>query len=111
MRAAFARDVPAFLDSLSLVLNREFSDPEGFYFYARFLAWLGVTDRALEVIDAIVQRGFACPQPFRTDPWLASIRSEPAFALAIEVMDRRSKQAAQIYDRLGGPAILGVPAG
>ena len=62
---------------------RHFTDPEPIYYMARHLVQLGEPDRALEVLNDVVNRGFLLSRALTNDPWLAPLRPLPAYDLLL----------------------------
>jgi TolB-like protein len=87
-----------------------FPDGEDVYWTARFYTRLGRPDLGLAGFQAAIDQGYFCVSQFEREPWLDPIRQEPAFADALEQARQRKAQAAAIFKRAGGAALLGVPS-
>jgi tetratricopeptide (TPR) repeat protein len=85
-----------------------FEDPEGIYFIVRHFARLDELDEALDQLEQVVRAGFTVPTAFRADPWLAPLAGSPRFAAILEEADAAHRHAAEMFERAGGPRILGV---
>jgi tetratricopeptide (TPR) repeat protein len=85
---------------------RHFPDPEPVYYMARQLAWLDRPERALEVLDEVLDRGFYLSHALNTDPWLVPLRSLPAYGPLVERTRRLEAEAARAFVQLNGPELL-----
>jgi serine/threonine protein kinase/tetratricopeptide (TPR) repeat protein len=85
-----------------------FSDPEGLYCLNRKLAYLGDSERALNMLEAIVERGYFCVGILTRDPWLGSLRAHPRFSATLRRAEERRRQAAAVFQEIGGNRLLGV---
>jgi serine/threonine protein kinase/tetratricopeptide (TPR) repeat protein len=98
-----AEAVTAFAD-----LAARHSDPEALFMYGACQAHVGDHGPALATLVASVDGGFAAPQALRAHPWLAALRTDPAFASVVERADAAHLQALEAFHEGGGPARLGV---
>jgi TolB-like protein len=81
--------------------------PEELFQLSRHLAHLSAHDRAIAVLGRSVDEGFFCYPALVRDPWLHSLRSEPAFqAILRRALDRHA-QAVCAFVSAGGERILG----
>jgi hypothetical protein len=87
-------------------LEEQRFDPEGLYFGARLLVRIGECDRAVSVLDRIVERGFFAWPAFVRDPWLDPIRRQPAFAAVLRNAQQRSRGAEDEFRRLDDHGLL-----
>jgi eukaryotic-like serine/threonine-protein kinase len=83
-------------------------DPEGLYYFARQLAYLGKQARALEVLSEAVELGYVCFPTMAHDPWLDPLRGKPEFTLVLRRAEMRRREAAEAFLAAGGCRILGV---
>jgi hypothetical protein len=74
----------------------------------RELAYVGERDRALALLERVVQGGYHCPIALTRDPWLDSLRSSPEFVRLVRLAEAGHARAADAYVRAGGERILGV---
>jgi serine/threonine protein kinase len=88
-------------------LDKHF-DPEGLYFTARLLAYMNEEQRALDMLDWVVERGFYCSSILLRDPWLDSIRGRSRFAEVVRRADLRTHEAEADFRRLNGDRLLGL---
>jgi class 3 adenylate cyclase/TolB-like protein len=75
---------------------QSFPDPEGHYFFARFLAWLGEGSRALQILEDIAP-GYAALPPPGLDPWLAALDRTDAYQRLIRALEPRRAEARDHY--------------
>jgi DNA-binding winged helix-turn-helix (wHTH) protein/tetratricopeptide (TPR) repeat protein len=95
------------LACVDVLLRTTPSDPEARYFYARYLARLGETDRANDVLASAVFGGFCASRVMAWDPWLDTLRSTASFRAVQTQADARYAVAVEHYMRAGGEEILG----
>jgi DNA-binding winged helix-turn-helix (wHTH) protein/tetratricopeptide (TPR) repeat protein len=84
------------------------SDPEARYFYARYLARLGETSRANDVLASAVFGGFVASRVMAWDPWLDTLRSTASFRAVQAQAEARYAVAVEQYMHAGGEEILGA---
>jgi TolB-like protein len=82
------------------------SDPEAWFMYAACQARVGDTVRALPMLNAAIDGGFAVPQAL-AHPWLVALRGATLDALATRAEASR-REGEQAFRRAGGPALLGT---
>jgi hypothetical protein len=87
----------------------EFRDPEALYYSARHLAHLNELDAASDLFDRVVAGGCVCFPAFARDAWLDPLRRKPAFAKLLARAERQHRDAADLFTRLGGDRVLGLP--
>jgi TolB-like protein len=85
---------------------RHFPDPEAVFYMARQLVRLGEPDRAFEVLDDVVDRGFYLSHPLSNDPWLAPLRTLPGYEPLMQRTRRLEQDAAVLFSQCGGPALV-----
>lgn len=85
-----------------------FTDREGWYYATRGYARAGYHDRALSMLEDIVEGGFFCPRPFQTDPWLDPLRGRRQFVSILARVEARHQAAVERYLEARGPEILGL---
>jgi non-specific serine/threonine protein kinase len=88
-----------------------FPDPEGLYYLARKLAFLGRTEQALEVLGRSVAGGFFPVSTMSRDPWLDSLRDHPGLDAIIREAHRRHELSVKAFTEAGGDRILGLQKG
>ena len=106
-RLALERQHDECLAAIETVAEQGF-DPEGLYFAARALVRIGEHDRAITMLDRVVERGFYGWPAFLRDPWLDRLRGETRFALVVRRAQERSREAEHAFRLLEGGAVLGV---
>jgi hypothetical protein len=85
-----------------------FADPEGRYYLARQLAYLGEAEPALAALRRAVEEGYHGYPALVQDPWLDSLRARPEFAAALALAESHHREAARAFRDAGGEALLGV---
>jgi len=92
------------------LLRATFRDPEGLYYQARQLSYLGADDWALEMFGRSVDNGFFCYQSFVRDPWLDRLRGKPAFAAIMQKAAQLHQEALRVFRSNSGDTFLGLSA-
>ncbi len=83
-------------------------DPEGRWYVARSMAYVGAKDEALKLLEPVVEEGFFCLRAFTRDPWLDPVRGTPEFAAIVRRAEARHRQAMISFLSAEGDRILGV---
>jgi eukaryotic-like serine/threonine-protein kinase len=83
-------------------------DPEGRFYLARHLAYLGEGEEALAILKNVVEDGFFCLPAFTQDPWLDSLRGTPEFAAISRRAEARHRQAVISFLTAEGDRVLGI---
>ena len=98
-----------YADSLSSIRKLStMSDPEGRFYVARHLAYLGDRDGALALLDHVVKDGFFCLPALTRDPWLDSLRGTAEFASVLHHAEARHRQAVISFLTAEGDRVLGI---
>ena len=106
--ALLENDVAESVAAVNRVVASEFKDPEGLYYVVRHLAHLGETGPALQLFERVVAGGYFCYPAMAKDPWLDSVRNEPAFIRLLHQAETQHRDAAASFKRLRGEKLLGV---
>jgi eukaryotic-like serine/threonine-protein kinase len=85
---------------------RHLRDPEATFYLARQLAQLGETERTLEVLTDVLNRGYLCSRALAGDPWLHGLRTLPAFDDLLQRAVRLEQEAARAFAQMGGHQLL-----
>jgi tetratricopeptide (TPR) repeat protein len=91
------------------ILSGTFRDPEGLFYQARQLAYLGENSMALEMFSRAIDKGFFCYPVMMRDPWLDPLRGSKEFSDLLRKAQELHREAVQSYFALGGEALLGAP--
>jgi serine/threonine protein kinase/tetratricopeptide (TPR) repeat protein len=86
----------------------DIQDPEGRFYVARHLAFLGDVDGALDLLAHIIPDGFFCLPALMRDPWLDRLRGMPAFATILRAAEARHRQAMISFLTAEGDRVLGI---
>ena len=108
MRALLEGNREESLRASEELMNATFRDPEGLYYQARQLSYLGADNWALEMFSRAVNNGFFCYQSFARDPWLDHLRSKPAFSATMRKAAHQHQQAARILSSSAVGTLLGA---
>jgi tetratricopeptide (TPR) repeat protein len=84
-------------------------DPEGRYYVARQLAFLGEHAEALSLLEHVVQDGYFCLTAFAQDPWLDALRGTAEFGRIVKATETRHRQAVINFLSAEGDRVLGIP--
>ncbi|HMF90746.1 MAG TPA: protein kinase [Candidatus Angelobacter sp.] len=90
------------------ILSGTFRDPEGLFYQARQLAYLGENPIALEMFSRAIDKGFFCYPVMMRDPWLDPLRGSKEFSDLLRKAQELYREAVQSYLALGGEALLGA---
>jgi hypothetical protein len=67
-------------------------------------------DMSLALWDRVVREGFTPVELLAEDPTLEPLRARPEFLATLETARQRRRIAHAVFERGGGPALLGVTA-
>jgi len=84
-----------------------FRDPEGMYYLARQLSYLGQGEEALEVLSRAIEHGFFCYPAMVRDPWLDGLRARPDFTELLRKAQQLHREASAVFLAAGGQTLLG----
>ena len=84
-----------------------FRDPEGMFYLARQLSYLGEAQDSVRLLTRAVENGFFCYAALIQDPWLDSLRGLPEFAELLHRAQSLHREAVTAFVSLGGEALLG----
>jgi tetratricopeptide (TPR) repeat protein len=107
-RALLEGDRAESLRASDELLGETFRDPEGWFYQARQLAYLGDAKRALAALSQAVNLGFFCFPTMVRDPWLDSLRSLPEFNQILGKARALHQEAFNAFSAEGGESLLGV---
>ena len=92
------------------LMQATFRDPEGMYYLARQLSYLGQEAQALEMISRAIGQGFFCYPAMVRDPWLDALRRNPGFTALLGKAHQLYREAAALFVAAGGDSVLGISA-
>jgi tetratricopeptide (TPR) repeat protein len=92
------------------LMKAAFRDPEGIYYQARQVSYLGAEEQALEMLARSIHNGFFCYPAMVRDPWLDSLRGRPGFTSLLREAEERHREGVASFIKGGGDALLGVRA-
>src|SRR5690242_17843269 len=110
LRALLEDEREESLQTSEQLLKAKFRDPEGRYYLVRQLAYLQEHERALEVLERVIEGGFFCYPAMATDSWLDPLRGTKRFAEMLRQVRSKMREAEEIYVSHGGASLLGVSA-
>ena len=99
------RTIAAMLSAMAIGAEH---DPEAVFLAGMAAAHLGHQDQALKLIGESVQGGFSAVHPLERAPTLEGLRGRPEFQPILETARQRHRIALAVFERGGGPALLGV---
>jgi len=105
--ALYEGDTDASAAAMLRVATSDFMDPEGLFYAARQLAYLGHTDDALNALERATT-GFYCYPALVRDPWLDPVRALPKFAQSLREVEARHREARAAFVAAGGDKVLGL---
>jgi len=83
-------------------------DSESLYYTARQLAQINEHERALKTLSNAINGGFLCGSALSSDPWLASLRTLPAYRQLLQTAEHQCRQAHATFLEAGGPQLLNI---
>jgi len=90
------------------LIQATFRDPEGLYYLARQLGYLGEEARALDMLSRAIDNGFFCHQAMLRDPWLDALRGRNEFTALLNKALQLHREALTAFLAGGGTALLGI---
>jgi serine/threonine protein kinase len=90
------------------LMQATFRDPEGMYYLARQLGYLGEQERALDLLSRSIDNGFFCHQAMLRDPWLDSLRGRNEFTALLNKALQLHREALTAFQAGGGASLLGI---
>ena len=84
-----------------------FTDPEGLYYMARQLSYLGEIADSLAALKRVVEGGYFCVPVFARDPCLDPLRTHPEFVSILRQAETRHQEARAVFMEAGGERLLG----
>jgi TolB-like protein len=106
----YAPDRVRLRSAVDALLESGFRDLEGMFYQVIKLAHAGDSDRAVEILDDIVDRGFYPYQTFATHAWLNALRQREDFKTILVKAEHRHRQALASFIDAGGETLLGASA-
>ena len=85
-----------------------FRDPEGPYVVARQFAYYGDSATALPLLARAVEEGYFCFPMMARDPWLDTMRADPAFRKILRHAEVRHREALAAFLQADGDRLLGL---
>ena len=85
-----------------------FRDPEGAYVFARQFAYFGDSATALALLARAVEEGYFCFSTMARDPWLDTLRVDPAFRKILDHAEARHREALAAFLQVDGDRLLGL---
>ncbi|HYA98349.1 MAG TPA: protein kinase [Methylomirabilota bacterium] len=92
------------------LMGATFRDPEGMYYQARQLSYLGAEEEALEMLARSIRNGFFCYPAFLNDPWFDRLRARAPFTKLLQQAEERHREGAAVFASAGGNTLLGIRA-
>jgi len=90
------------------LMQATFRDPEGMYYLARQLAYLGQQAQALDTLSRAIDNGFFCHQAMLRDSWLDSLRTKTEFKALLGKAQQLHREALTAFLAGGGASFLGI---
>ena len=83
-------------------------DPEGLYYGALLLAYVGEVEGAVALFERTVAGGLFSFPAFARDAWLDRLRTHADFKRAIGTAEARHREAVAAFRAAGGEKVLGI---
>jgi tetratricopeptide (TPR) repeat protein len=98
------------LETSDELMNATFRDPEGMYYLARQLSYLGQAEKALDMLSRAISSGFFCYAAMVRDPWLDGLRTSSEFTNLLRKAQQLHREATAAFFAAGGDLLLGIRA-
>jgi tetratricopeptide (TPR) repeat protein len=98
------------LEASQELMKATFRDPEGMYYLARQLSYLGQETEALDMLGRAIENGFFCYPAMVRDPWLDALRARTEFTELLRKANALHRQAMVAFLEAGGDTLLGISA-
>jgi non-specific serine/threonine protein kinase len=108
LRAYLEGDFEACLRAIEVGEPLTLKDSEALFYTARHLAQIQERERAVEILSRVIGSGFLCGSALSRDPWLASLRSLPAYSRLLQTAEQRRSQTHASFLKAGGPELLNI---
>ncbi len=86
----------------------DFTDPEGRFYWVRYLAQVGEVEMALKELQRVVTGGYYCAPTLAIDPGMDPLRSLSEFKAILENAEQRRGEALEAYQASGGTELVGA---
>jgi len=110
LRALLEGDRQKSLEASEELMQDTFRDPEGMYYLARQLSYLGQESSALLMLGRSIDNGFFCYQAMVQDPWFDGLRGHSEFIALLRRSQELRREAASAFAAAGGDSLLGIQA-
>ena len=90
------------------ILVPGFRDPESVYYVARKFAYFGDPSTALALLARAVEEGYFAFSMMARDPWLDTLRADPAFTKILRHAEVRHREALAAFLQADGERLLGL---
>jgi len=90
------------------LMKATFRDPEGMYYLARQLGYLGEEGQALDMLSRAIDNGFFCHPAMLLDSWLDSLRAGSEFTGLMSKAHQQHRDASTAFVAGGGASLLGI---
>jgi len=87
-----------------------FRDPEGMYYLARQISYLGQVPEALEMLSRAIDNGFFCYPAMVRDPWFETLRTRTEFTGLPHKSQQLCREASASFLAAGGGSLLRIHA-
>ncbi len=87
-----------------------FRDPEGMYYLARQISYLGQVPEALEMLSRAIDNGFFCYPAMVRDPWFETLRTRTEFTGLLHKSQQLCREASASFLAAGGGSLLRIHA-
>lgn len=85
-------------------------DPEAVFLAGMAAAFLGLDDRAMQLIESAVRAGYSAVHALEQSPTLASLRTRDHYGRILEEAAQRQHIARVVFERGDGLGLLGITA-
>ncbi len=98
----------ACLETIEATVPLVARDPESLFYMGRQLVLIGQTERALDVLSTVVEKGFLCGSALVGDSCFTALRASPRYSEILQLAIRRREQAHAAFLAAAGNELLNM---
>jgi len=108
LRALLEANREESLEASEELRKATFRDPEGMYYLARQISYLGQAPEALEMLSRAIDNGFFCYPAMVRDPWFEALRTRTEFTDLLHKSHQLCREASASFLAASGDSLLRI---